>query len=255
MSIPPKMELNTWFRRKRSNPNPKLRLFSFPHAGGGASMFRLWHTHLPTSVEVCPVQLPGRENRVQEKPYSNIACLINDLTEVVRPLLDVPFTLFGHSMGGLIAFELTRALRRKNMVLPDLLIIAGLAAPHDPDQPPVVHHLPQDEFIDYIRQLEGTPEEVLNNSKLMDFFLPLLRADFALYEKYQYYQEDPLQCPIVVYGGLKDESVPEKTLVSWGDLTSKSFKKKMFPGDHYFIRDNSEFLFRALIDDLKTLLE
>jgi len=218
-------------------------------------MFRLWHKFLPTSVEVCPVQLPGRENRIQEEPYTNLSNLVNDLSDLIRPLLDVPFIFFGHSMGGLIAFELARSIRKKDMALPNLLIIAGLVAPHDPDQPPVVHHLPPNEFVEYIRQLEGTPEEVLKNPKLMDFFMPLLRADFTLYEKHQYYKEAPLQCPIVVYGGLEDESVPEKTLVSWRDLTSLSFKKRMFPGNHYFIRDNSDFLFRALIDDLTALLE
>ena len=79
MSIPPKLELDTWIRRKSLDPYPKLRLFCFPHAGGGASIFRLWHKFIPTTIEVCPVQLPGRENRIQEEPYTNITNLVKDL--------------------------------------------------------------------------------------------------------------------------------------------------------------------------------
>jgi len=251
---PPSLELSAWIRRKCLNPNPKLRLFCFPHAGGGASIFRLWHKFLPTSVEVCPVQLPGRESRIQEESYTNLFSLVDDLSDLIVPLLDIPFVLFGHSMGGLIAFELARSLRKKNENLPQLLIIAGLSAPHDPEQPPVVHHLPQGEFVNYLRQLEGTPEEVLKNPKLLDFFMPLLRADFMLYEMYEFYVDDPLPCPIAVYGGLEDESVPEKSLEAWRDLTSISFKKRMLPGNHYFLKDTSNYIFRAIHDDLTSLL-
>src|SRR6185295_11175567 len=92
------------------NPNARLRLFCFPYAGGGASAYRGWATALPSDLEVCPVQLPGRESRLREAPFTRPEPLIQTLADVLEPHLDLPFVLFGHSMGGMISFELSREL-------------------------------------------------------------------------------------------------------------------------------------------------
>jgi medium-chain acyl-[acyl-carrier-protein] hydrolase len=248
------LEIDTWIRRKARVPNPRVRIFCFPHAGGGASLYRLWHKYLPPTVEVCPVQLPGREGRIQEEPFTDLSILVKVISELIYPLLDRPFVFFGHSMGGLIAYELTHSIWKKYKQSPALLIVAALTAPNDPIQPPVVHKLPQGEFLNYIKQLQGTPEEVLNNGRLIDFFIPLLRADFTLYETYTLKRDVSLFCPIAVYGGLEDNSVSEKSLDLWEYLTVGKFIKRMFPGNHYFIRENSDYLFQALLEDLSPLL-
>lgn len=251
----PILEYKTWIRTLKPNPNPRLRLFCFSHAGGGASLFRRWHEYLPPAIEVCPVQLPGRESRVRETPYTDMTSLVGDLTKVIVPALDIPFALFGHSLGALIAFELSRTLRREKGLLPGRLIAAACPAPHSPDQHPPIHHLPRHEFIDSLRQMEGTPEEVFNEPGLLDFFLPLLKADFTLYETYVYYRDTPLECPISAYGGLADTGVTVDSLSHWGDQTRGGFIRRMFPGNHYFLREGPVMLFQALLDDLSPLLE
>lgn len=246
-------EYFSWIRKQRHNPNPKLRLFCFPYAGGGASLFRLWQENLSTEVDVCPVQLPGRESRIKELPYDNLYLLIEKLFEVMYPALNTPFVFLGYSLGGLISFELSRLLRRKVGILPDHLIIAACPAPHVPDLHSPVHQLPRSEFIESLKEMEGTPTEVFNDPGLLDFFIPLLRADFKIYETYHYSPDLPLACPISVYGGLGDESVPVDSLQSWQEQTTSSFKRRMFPGNHYFIRDNTHTLFQAILDDLSTV--
>lgn len=254
MQIPQKLEYHTWVRQLKQNPNPKIRLFCFPYAGGGASLFRLWHKYLPAEIEVCPVQLPGRESRVREALYDDLTPLIEKLSEVLYPALNVPFAFFGHSLGALVGFELSRLLRKKYGLSPDHLIAAACPAPHVPDQHPPVHHLPHNEFIDSLKQMEGTPDAVFEDPDLLDFFLPLLRADFKVYETYLYTHDRPLACPISAYGGLGDDGVTEEALHSWAEQTTNTFKKRMFPGNHYFIRETPRLLFQAILDDLSALL-
>jgi len=245
---PPNLGLNSWVRPLKPNPDPKLRLFCFPYAGGGASLFRLWHKYLPATIEVCPIQLPGRESRVRERPYTDLIKMVEDLYKVLLPSLDIPFVFFGHSLGALIAFEFSRMIRKRDGILPGHLIVAACSAPHSPDQHQPVHHLPRREFIRSLKQMEGTPDEVFEDPGLLDFFLPLLRADFTVYETYFYYRDAPLDCPISAYGGLGDGDVTEDSLQQWGDQTDNNFKKRMFPGNHYFIRDTPHSLFQAVID-------
>jgi medium-chain acyl-[acyl-carrier-protein] hydrolase len=250
----PNLGFNSWVRPLKLNPNPQLRLFCFPHAGGGASLFRLWHKSLPAAIEVCPIQLPGRESRVRERPYTDLIEMVEDLYRVLLPALDFPFVFFGHSLGALVAFELSRLIRKRDGILPAHLIVAACPAPHSPDQHPPVHHLPRREFIDSLKQMEGTPEEVFKDPGLIDFFLPLLRADFTVYETYLYYRDTPLDCPISAYGGLGDDGVTEESLRQWGDQTNSTFIKRMFPGNHYFLRDNPRELFQAVLKDVSKLL-
>jgi medium-chain acyl-[acyl-carrier-protein] hydrolase len=181
--------------------------------------------------------------------------LVADLARVILPALDVPFVLFGHSLGALIAFELARVLRRREGLSPGRFFAAACPAPHSPDQHPPIHHLPRHEFIESLRQMEGTPEEVFNEPGLLDFFLPLLKADFTVYETYVYYRDEPLSCPISAYGGLRDPGVTVESLNQWEDQTSGVFIKRMFQGNHYFLRDLPVMLFQALLDDLSPLLD
>jgi medium-chain acyl-[acyl-carrier-protein] hydrolase len=248
------LDTKTWVRRPRPNSNAKQRLFCFSYAGGGASLFRLWPEYLPPGIEVCPIQLPGREGRVREAPYTKLADLVQDLSEVLTPVLDIPFAIFGHSLGGLIGFELSRLLRKKSALIPGRLIVAACPAPNYPNPNAPIHQLPKQEFIESLKQMDGTPEQVFEDPMLLDFFLPLLRADFAVYETYSYHRDSPLECPISVYGGLDDVSVPVQSLKTWSEQTSRSFKIRMFPGNHYFVRENLGILLQAILDDLTLLI-
>ena len=242
-------------KRYRLNPQFHMRLFCFPYAGGRASVFHSWVDLLPLNVEICPVELPGREFNLQQRPYTRLHALILELREILTPYLNVPFAFFGHSMGALISFELARELRRRQLPGPLHLFISGHRAPQLPDPHPIIHHLPDIEFIAELRKLEGTPEEVLQNDELLELYLPLLRADFSMCEMYEYTAENPLDCSISVFGGLQDIRIQTEELRAWQMQTQQSFSLKMFRGNHFFLMTAKLFLLRAISRDLNRLLK
>jgi len=107
---------SSWIDYLKPNPRANVRLFCFPYAGGGASIFRTWANDVPTGVEVCPVQLPGRESRLIEQPFTRLSSLVQALAQAISPYLDVPFAFFGHSMGALISFELLVSFADKTVL-------------------------------------------------------------------------------------------------------------------------------------------
>ena len=230
-------------------------MFCFPYAGGAAVVYRNWGEILPVTVQVIPVELPGRGARLKEAPFVSLPALIGDLSEVILPLLDMPFVFFGHSMGAVIAFELAQCLRRKYDCEPQAVFVAGRRAPQIPDSDPVSYNLPKEEFIEELSRLEGTPKEVLEHAELMELMIPLLRADFQLVQTYNYVQDVPLRCPIIVYGGMQDYDVSRDLLLPWKELTSSRFALYMLPGDHFFLRSSHHLLLELLTRELHEVIE
>ena len=215
--------LNGWAVVARRNPAARLRLFCFPYAGGGASIFSTWHRDLPSAVEVVAVQPPGREGRLMETPYADLASLVEAVAPALEPWMDRPFALFGHSNGGLMAFELARLLRRAGRRMPVHLFASGRPAPQlELDEPPI-HALPDDEFVAELRRFKGTPDEILQNAEIMSLVMPLLRADFALGETYDYVPGPPLDLPVSAYGGEGDEEVSRDQVEAWREQTTGPF--------------------------------
>jgi medium-chain acyl-[acyl-carrier-protein] hydrolase len=241
---------DNWFARHRRVFRPAIRLFCFPYAGGSSVAFRDWSNALPADVEVYGVQLPGRESRFNEEPYTRVADLVGDVAEAFSDRMDVPFVFFGHSMGALVAFLLARELRRRHQAGPELLMVSGRRAPQRPDPDPPIHALPQAEFVDKIREFNGTPEAVFQNEELLQLLIPVLRADFALCETYDYEEEEPLTCPITAFGGIQDPEVPREDLGAWAHQTNGSFTLRMFPGDHFYLLDRSGTLLQQVAAEL-----
>jgi medium-chain acyl-[acyl-carrier-protein] hydrolase len=174
-------------------------------------VYRDWFKALPSNVRILSVEMPGRGSRLKEPPFTSWIALVDALAEAIEPLLKVPFALFAHSMGAVIAFELARRLRRDRGPQPLLLIVSGRRAPPIPDDTALKYDLPKDEFVEALRHLGGTPREVLEHAELMELMLPLIRADFQLIGTYEYHPGAPLECPIRAYAGSED---CEETL-SW----------------------------------------
>jgi medium-chain acyl-[acyl-carrier-protein] hydrolase len=236
------------------DPQVKLRLFCFPFGGAGSSIYRDWQHALPKSIEVCPVQPPGREERLSEKPFTALAPLVDELGKALEPYLDRPFAFFGHSMGALISFELARHLRNFNRPLPTHLFISGRPAPQISLTKPSTFDLPDADFIEELRQIQGTPESVLQNPELMALFLPLLRADFELCQNYHYNHELPLKCQFFVFGGLTDPDISQESLVAWRTQTTYPMKLQMFPGDHFFILNAQQSILKIISHQLSYLI-
>ena len=247
----------TWFTSQRPNPRARLRLFCFPYAGGGPAIYRLWPQSLPSLVEVCVAQLPGRGTRLRDQPFTSLDALIEAAAEAIAPLLDKPFALFGHSMGAMISFELARRLREQGRPQPAHLFVSGRKAPHLPNHDPVSHNLPEAELRRELLRLNGTPREVLEHPELMELMLPLLRADFSVVETYVYRPGIPLDCPLTAFGGLRDSEVSREQLEAWREQTAGEFALRMLPGDHFFLNDAQAqtLLLSALTRELHQLLQ
>jgi medium-chain acyl-[acyl-carrier-protein] hydrolase len=243
-----------WFAHIKPNPQARLRLFCFPYAGGSALIFRKWVDILPSFVEVCPVQLPGRGNRLDEEPFTCPDELVRAVAAALLPHLDKPFALFGHSMGATISFELARLLRREGAVMPQLLFISGRRAPQVPDREPPLYNLPEQELMAELHKLGGTPAEVLEHPELMEVMLPLLRADLTVAETYTCATEPPLDCPLCVFGGLQDKDVTREDLLAWAEHTTGRFTLRMLAGDHFFLNTAQSLLLRTLSQEMYQLL-
>lgn len=241
---------DAWVTCPKPHPQARLRLFCFPYAGGGASLFRSWSETLPAQVEVCPVQLPGRENRFREARSTQLMPLVHVLGDVIQPYLTMPFAFFGHSLGAILSFELTRCLRRQGAPLPVYLFVSGHHAPHLPDPKPPIYNLPDPQFLEELRLLNGMPGEVLESAELMELMMPLLRADFAMAETYVYTEDTALSCPISAFGGLTDDEVSQQEADAWRSHTSGAFTLRMLPGDHFFFVKERATLLQAITADL-----
>ena len=242
-----------WLAYREVNPRARLRMFCFPYAGGGASAYRGWNTSLPADIEVCPVQLPGRESRLRDPAYNRSEPLIQGLADALQPYFDLPFVFFGHSMGGMISFELSRELRRRGQKLPLHIFVSGRRAPQLPARDEPIHDLPEPEFIVKLRELNGTPEEVLQHAELMKLLIPVLRADFAVNETYEYTEDEPFDIGLSAFGGLGDEDVTREDLASWRDQTRGRFRLRMLPGDHFFLHSAKDLITEAVARDLAEL--
>jgi medium-chain acyl-[acyl-carrier-protein] hydrolase len=173
--------------------------------------------------------------RLREPPFDRVEPLVAAVADVLEGALDRPYAVFGHSMGALIGYELTRELRRRGRPLPVALVASGRNAPHLPPRDPLMYSLPEDEFVARLRRFEGTPEAVLEHEELMRLLIPLLRADFAVNEAYAHREEAPLDLPLLAMGGTDDEEVSREGLEAWAAYTRGPFDLKIYPGGHFFL--------------------
>ena len=246
--------VNSWLPFCALKPRKRVRLFCFHHAGGGASVFHRWTDELPDDIEVWPVQLPGRETRLRERPINRMAPLVKELVQALSLHLDMPFALFGHSMGAHVAFEFARELRRAAGLEPVHLFVAGHQAPHRKCRVPPVYGAPDGALMDRVHLLAGTPREVLAQPGLMQIMLPILRADLEIVETYQYVAEEPLRYPISAFWAHSDIVADEEEALAWSAQTTDTFKVRDLEGDHFFVHSSRHAIQRAIREDLMATL-
>ena len=246
-----KRVIDLWIPYRKPSSRARLRLFCFPFAGGSASIFLNWYKMFPSEIEICPIQYPGREKRINESGFRSLKPLVTTLADILLPELDIPFAFFGHSMGALISFELACRLQKKD-ISPICLFLSSYCAPTIPKKETPIHLLPDREFLEKLHEYNGTPALVLQNDELMNLLLPALRADFAIHETYVHSPSNPLNCPISVFGGLEDPDVKYNDLELWKEQTTNSFSLQMFPGDHFYIRTSPEYVVNTILKQLQS---
>jgi surfactin synthase thioesterase subunit len=234
-----------WLKRFGSTGPAEIRLFCFHHAGGNAAMYRHWSRLLPWHIEPVAVQLPGRADRFREAPYDRMAPLVDELVEVMQPLLDQPFALYGVSMGARVAWALAHALRDRALPGPRMLFVAASVAPTLDDG----HWRWEDPAVGvegYLRELGGTPAEVLAEPALLALVLPTLLADLTVVRTHGFRPATPLEVPIRAFGGTADDQAPPERMGAWRTETSARFALDSLPCGHFFDAADERQVIRAI---------
>jgi surfactin synthase thioesterase subunit len=246
--------VDRWVRRLPPRPLARIRLLCFPHAGGGTSAYRRWCDLLPEEIDPSLIQLPGRETRLDEPLFSELAPLIDVLRETLDSVLQPPFALFGCSMGALVAFELARALRAAGRPAPAHLVVAVRPAPQLPPSHDGIHDLAEEDLLAEIRRLSGTPAEVMEHAELMRLMLPVLRADLRICETYRYQDQPPLNCPISAFAARDDPGVLPEAVAAWKSQTTSRFHLHLIEGGHFVVQMAAAPLAGRISADLRQTL-
>jgi len=235
----PRPDFRTWFQPVRSSTGrDRIRLFCFAHAGGSASTFRPWSAGGPDGLEIHAARLPGRESRITEPPITELDELIDRLTAAIEPAVTGRFALFGHSMGALVAWELTRSLRRTLGAVPEHLFVSASLAPSRAKRDyEGLAALGDAQLLARLREMNGTPAEAMDNPELMQLVLPTVRCDFGLFADYRPAPGDVPDCPLTVLGGDRDTIVPPDALAAWAEATSGDVDIRVLAGDHFYLTD------------------
>ncbi len=245
------MAANTrWLTVFGSRPEAELRLFCLPYAGAGANAFREWPPAFGPGVEIVAVRLPGREQRIRERPVIDPV----EVASTIAAAADRPYAIFGHSMGARLAFEVVRELRRTGGPLPLRLYPSGINPPHLPTTGPFagLSKLSDDELMAGVAKGGGVPDAVLAVPELLPLFLPVLRADLTWVDDYVYTEGPPLPIPVVAFAGDSDPVASPSRMDGWHDHTEAGFTLHTLPGDHFFLVDQLPRLARLIEEDLLT---
>ncbi|KUF16413.1 thioesterase II family protein [Streptomyces silvensis] len=241
---------NRYLWRAR-RPDAEHRIICFPHAGGGANAYAHWARALPEAVELATVQLPGRQNRIGEAPATDVGRLVQEIIAELRPALSGPFSFFGHSCGSLLAFEVARALQRRGGPRPAHLFLSAQSTPDVIWAGPKLHELPEQEFHAAVLSLGGFDEEVSADQEVMDELVPVVLADFQLWERHRIARVPALDCPVTALVGASDWRAPQETMAGWSAYTSAPFTTQVFPGGHFYLTEEGNdvpgFVGRALL--------
>lgn len=236
-----------WFLVPRSLVKPRLRVFCIPFLGGMASVFSTWAKYLPEDVELQAMQLPGRPPRHRESSFADFQTLVDVLLEVLPARLDVPYVLYGHSLGALVSFGLTHALRAAGAPLPQHLFLAAYPAPHLHNPLGDIAGLPEAEFIKALDRLRGIPEQVLRDGELLSVFLPSLRAELALLNSYVHVAREPLNVPTTLLVGSADHLVTRSEIEAWRQHFTGPVLTQEIEGGHFFVREAEQAVVHTVL--------
>ncbi|MEM8603919.1 MAG: alpha/beta fold hydrolase, partial [Cyanobacteria bacterium P01_H01_bin.121] len=198
--------------------------------------FRAWGQILAPQIEICTIELPGRGKRLAEAPLTQLTEVIQTLGPLIQPYLTGPFSFLGHSLGGLIAFELAQWLQCRGSQPPVKLWISAARAPHLTSSDPPLHTQTDAGLLAELKRYGGTPTAVLSHPELMSLMLPTIRADFCILETYSYQPQPPLQSQLCAIWGEHDPIVSQADVAAWRSHTAQQFSLQAWPGDHFFVQ-------------------
>ncbi|MEU6701246.1 alpha/beta fold hydrolase [Pseudonocardia sp. NPDC046786] len=223
-------------RRFTEQPGATCRIVCLAHAGGGANAFRRWPRMFGPQVDVVALQYPGRENRMADPLIDSMPALVEHLSEALVPLTDLPWVLFGHSMGAAVAYELALDLRRRGAPGPHRLVVSAREAPSRA-RGGDVHLRSDDGIVADLTRLGGTAAEVLAHRELREIVLPVVRNDYRLIETYRPGPAEPLSVPVTALRGDADPDVDAADADAWREITTGAFDAVVLPGGHFYLTE------------------
>ena len=244
----PTVPRSPWPTPLNTVASPRALVVCLPFGGGSASAYRPWAARFPANVQLCAVDLPGHAARFAEPLLTHAEQIVAELLGL--PDLPVPFVLFGHSVGALLAYEWASRLQQAGRPAPTHLVVSGRAAPQTMRSPAPIHGLDNADFLSEVHRYQGLPDEVLAHQELIDLFLPILRADFTITETYSHAPRPALRTPLLILGGEQDPMVAPAELSHWRALTTAPSRIETFPGGHFYLDRHRD----ALVDRLVSLL-
>ena len=247
---------DNWIAYHKPIPNARLRLFCFHNAGGNASIFQKWSDSLSPDIEVCPIQLPGRAERIGEQPCTEFFSLIETLEKVLFHYLDKPFAFYSHSAGNLIGFELAHVLRQKYGLEPIHLFVGGFWAPHAAATGMEANFFtPSDEEMKKtFLEISEVPQNYIHTDEFVEKLLPTFNSDNQIFQSYTYFKKEPLNCSISAFGGIEDPLIGKEDLLEWHEQTRNIFKLHMLPGKHMFLNSSRKLLLETISQEILTSL-
>ncbi len=243
--------VNQWLPSQFTHESGATRLLCFPHAGGGSAIYHRWEQQLPPHLTLLPVKLPGREGRLREPAHTSIAALLTAMTPSIASSITEPYALFGHSMGGLIAYELARKLQNEHNKTPKLLFVSACRSPDRFQQTQSLHRLPTEEMIEsLIRDFNENGESTPAEREMMRAMADTLRADLQLLETYRHQGPAQLDCPIIGLAGSEDHKVTASDVNGWRSFTRAAFSLRTIPGHHFFLRQQEQSILQLIASKL-----
>jgi len=231
----------------KSNPQCKYRLFCLPYAGSGASLYAQWSKYVDEEIEICSIQLPGRENRRNESLCMDYQKIVSEICDSIADLLDKPFAIFGYSMGGILAYELTLQIYQRFRKKPQKLFMSASSIFRD-KKPHEISEMNEHELIQYMEKSGGVPSAVLHDTAFRKEYFPIIRNDYALIEHYHFdYKKVP--CDIVAFASKEDTEVRYENIRLLRFFT-KSFDLYQMHGSHFFIRQEFRKLGKIVSNEL-----
>lgn len=223
----------------------KIKLFCLPYAGGAANIYDQWNKNLSKEIELCPIDLAGRGNRIIEKPYENLEAAVNDIFNIIKDdISEFDYAVFGHSMGALLAYELVQKILSFGKKAPLHVFFSGRKPVHIPKTGKHYSNMNTLEFKEAVLSLGVTPREIFENSDLNEIFIPILRSDFSIAETFvERPKIVPLKFDISILIG-KDEKITSEEAEQWKLHTTEKCSIYYIEGGHFFLLNKQQ----AVID-------
>lgn len=243
---------NIWIKSGKKAVNAKYKLLCIPYAGAGASKFSGWQKAIGNNIEILPVQLPGRENRIQEQCMTDCEKVVECIIEELLPIINgYEFAVFGHSMGAIIGYELVKELQRRYNLCAKFFFVSASYLKHE-NEKEYISRIDENSFIEAVQKYGGISEEMLKHAEFKEYFVNILRNDFALIENYIINDhEKAIHVPIRTYAGKNDEIILNEHIKAWREYTDLEYSSRIFDGGHFFI---SEFK-QEICNDISEYLQ